>query len=115
MSDFKKCTFCGHRWKSRKAFLEDSTTDLIGYQVNFDNIHLGYFLFNHLACGTTLGIPAGDFRDLYDGPVYTEQLLGAKQCPEYCLQEDQLAPCPEKCECAYVRDIFQVVRRWHKK
>ncbi len=34
MNEFKKCTFCGHLWQSRKDFLEDPATDLIGYQVN---------------------------------------------------------------------------------
>jgi hypothetical protein len=48
MNEFKKCTFCGHRWQSRKDFLDDATTEMIGYQVNFDNLHLGLFLFNHL-------------------------------------------------------------------
>ena len=114
MTEFKKCTFCGYRWPSRKDFLEDPTTNMIGYQVNFGNIHLGFFLFNHLTCGTTLGIPAGKFKDLYNGPVYSEQVLGTKQCPEYCLHENQLDPCPAKCECAYVRDIIQTVRNWQK-
>ena len=114
MNKFKKCTNCGHRWPSRTDFLEDVSTDLIGYQVNFDNINLGFFLFNHLSCGTTLGIPAGEFKDLYKGPVYAEQLLGTNQCPDYCLHEKKLDPCPEKCECAYVRDIIQTVRNWEK-
>ena len=36
MNEFKKRTFCGHLWLSRKAFLGDASTDLIGYQVSFD-------------------------------------------------------------------------------
>jgi len=115
MSDFKKCTSCSYRWHLRQDFLDDPKINMIGYQVNFDNLHLGFFLFNHLACGTTLGIPAGHFKDLHDGPVYAERLLGTKKCPEYCLHEDQLDPCPEKCECAYVRKIIQTIRDWHKK
>ena len=67
MNEFKKCTHCGHKWQSRGDFLQDSTLDLIGYQVNFDNLHLGLFLFNHLTCGTTLGLAAGLFKDLYAG------------------------------------------------
>ena len=114
MNAFKKCTFCSHEWPSRKDFLADATTDLIGYQVNFDNINLGFFLFNHLSCGTTLGIAAEKFKDLYQGSVYKENLLGTEQCPEYCLHENRLDPCPAKCECAYVRDIIQTVRNWQK-
>ena len=114
MNEFKRCTFCGYLWPSRKDFLEDASTGLIGYQVNFDNINLGFFLFNHLACGTTLSIPAGKFKDLSKSPPYSEKLLGTEQCPEYCLHENSLDPCPAKCECAYVRDIIQNVRDWQK-
>lgn len=115
MDEFKQCTLCGHRWHSRKDFLEDPSTEMVGYQVNFGQLDLGYFLFNHLECGTTLGIHASSFKDLYDGPVYEDRLLGTEQCKEYCLHEDQLDPCPAKCECAYVRDILQTVRQWPKK
>jgi hypothetical protein len=47
MNEFKRCTFCGYRCQSRKDFLEDAATDLVGYQVNFDNLSLVFFLFNH--------------------------------------------------------------------
>jgi hypothetical protein len=110
MNEFKKCPFCGHLWPSRKDFLKDTSTDLIGYQVNFDHLHLGLFLFNHLTCGTTLGIPAGLFSDLYKGPIFSERLTDTKACPAYCLHQNQLDPCPAKCECSYIREILQVVR-----
>jgi hypothetical protein len=115
MNAFKKCPLCGRRWHSRNDFLEDPSTDMIGYQVSFEDLSLGLFLFNHLECGTTLGIPAGNFKDLYHGPAFSERLFGTKECQEYCLHEDQLDPCPAKCECAYVREILQTVRRWPKK
>ncbi len=114
MNEFKKCTFCSYQWQTRNDFLEDASTDLIGYQVNFDNLILGFFLFNHLTCGTTMGIAAGLFSDLHEGPVYKERLTETEQCPEYCLHENQLEPCPQKCECAYVREIIQTVRQWPK-
>lgn len=114
MNEFKKCPFCRYRWQTRKDFLVDASTEMIGYQVNFDHLQLGFFLFNHLNCGTTLAIPAGVFKDLYNGPVYSERLLGTEQCPEYCVHENQLDPCPAKCECAYVREIIQKVRNWQK-
>ena len=88
---------------------------MIGYQVNFDQLDLGFFLFNHLKCGTTLGISAGSFKDLYNGPVFSERLTGTEKCREYCLHEYQLDPCPATCECAYVREILQIVRKWPKK
>ena len=114
MSIFKKCTFCGHRWQTRQDFLQDSALDLIGYQVNFDNLHLGLFLFNHITCGTTLGLAAGLFGDLYEGPIYKQRQTDTEKCPGYCLHEKQLEPCPAECECAYVREIIQTVRQWPK-
>ena len=114
MNDFKKCTFCRYQWYTREDFLKDPSLDLIGYQVNFENLSLGLFLFNHLSCGTTIGIAAGLFRDLYEGPVYQQRQTATEQCPEYCLREKQLQPCPAECECAYVREIIQTVRQWPK-
>ena len=114
MGEFKKCTFCGHLWQTREDFLQDAATAMIGYQVNFDNLHLGFFLFNHLKCGTTLGLAAGLFSDLYNGPVYKQRQTGSEKCPEYCLHEERLEPCPAECECAYVREIIQTVRQWPK-
>jgi hypothetical protein len=111
---FKKCTSCGHLWQLRQDFLDDPATVMVGYQVNFDQLQLGLILFNHLKCGTTLAIPAGEFKDLYNGPIYSGRLTGTEQCHEHCLHENDLEPCPEKCECAYVRDILQIVRRWPK-
>lgn len=114
MDIFKKCTACEHLWMSRDNFLNDSNTQLVGYQVNFENLELGFFLFNHMICKSTIGIPAGKFRDLYRGPVFKENMAGTESCPEYCLHEDQLLPCPEQCECSYVRDILQIIQDWPK-
>jgi hypothetical protein len=94
--------------------MQDAALELIGYQVNFDHLHLGLFLFNHLACGTTIGLEAGLFSDLYEGPVYKQRQTGTDRCPEYCLHERQLKPCPAECECRYVREIIQTVRQWPK-
>ncbi len=74
MKIFKTCS-CGHApWHSRDEFLEDVNIDLVGYQVNFGKLELGFFLFNHLTCQSTMSIPAGLFRDLYKGPVFSECL-----------------------------------------
>jgi hypothetical protein len=55
-----------------------------------------------------------DLRDLYDGPVFEQRKTGTEQCPEYCLRKEELASCPAKCECAYVREIIQLVAKWPK-
>jgi len=115
MKIFKTCSCCKTPWFSRDEFLEDSNIDLVGYQVNFGDLKLGIFLFNHVTCQSTIGIPAGLFKDIHDGPVFSECLTGSEQCPGYCLHSEILNPCRAKCECAYVREILQILRDWPKE
>ena len=114
MQLFKKCSCCASPWFDRNEFLQDGAIDLIGYQANFSQLELGYFLFNHLTCQSTLAIPAGQFKDLYDGPVFAIKLTGSESCPGYCLNEASFDLCTAKCECAYVREIMQLIRDWPK-
>jgi len=115
MKTFKKCTCCESPWFTREDFLEDASVELIGYQANFSYLELGFFLFNHLDCESTLAIPADRFRDLYDGPVFTQRLTGTEFCHGLCEDINQLDPCDRKCECAYVREIMQLIRAWPKR
>lgn len=111
---FKACTNCGHLWSDRGPFLADPTVELVGYQSFMEELELGLFLFNHADCGTTLAIPAGDFADLHDGPVFRDRLTGSDACAGLCQQRRSLEPCPNQCECAWVREVLQVVRTWPK-
>jgi hypothetical protein len=115
MEIFKTCSCCKIPWFSRDEFLADNDVDLVGYQVNFSNLELGFFLFNHLTCQSTFAVPAGLFKDLYDGPVFSEPLTGSEQCPGHCQHKDILSTCQAKCEGAYVRKIMQIVRDWPKE
>jgi hypothetical protein len=81
---FKKCSKCGFLWPDRASFLTDPDLLMIGYQVSFDELMAGMFLFNHV-CGTSLAISADDFRDLYDGPIFAQRLNGTEMCDGYCL------------------------------
>ena len=109
---YKRCTNCNYRWESRDAFLSDPNIVIIGYQVNFEKLQLGYFLFNHTTCQTTLAIHAADFVDLYHGPIYSERKSGTAECESHCLHRDDLGQCSAKCECSYIREIIQIVRKW---
>ena len=108
---FKKCPLCGFVWPSREDFISDPRVSLAGYQVNFSDLVAGLFLFNH-SCGTSMAVPAGQFQDLCNGPMFEEPLTGGEDCPGYCLRQDELRPCPAKCECAYVREIIQIIKNW---
>jgi len=112
---FKKCPSCTHIWKLQQDFLDDSNLVMVGYQVNFNHLDLGYFLFNHLTCRTTLSILAGGFKNLYTGPIFTERKTQSEECPGYCLKKSVLDPCPVKCECAYVREIMQTIQNCKKR
>jgi hypothetical protein len=114
MQPFKKCSCCSNPWFDRDEFLRDVSVQLIGYQPNFINLELGYFLFNHTNCKSTIAVPAGLFKDLYDGPVFAARMTGSESCPGYCLQEAYLDPCTQNCECAYIREIMNVIREWPK-
>ena len=111
---FKKCPPCGTKWMNRDDFLGDPDIEMIGYQADFEELTAGLFLFNHI-CRGTLAVNAGIFQDLYDGPILEERIEGTEACLGYCEHEDELRPCPNQCECAYVREIIQVIRHWPKK
>lgn len=111
---FKQCSNCGFEWLTREQWLRDPLLELVGYQVSFKALKTGILLFNH-RCRTTLALYASDFEDLYDGPVFKERATGTDDCPGYCLHQDNLAPCPARCECSYVRNIIQLIRSWPKE
>jgi hypothetical protein len=110
---YKRCSNCGYEWPIREDFLGDPDITLIGYQVNFTRVEAGIILFNH-TCKGTLAIHANDFKDLYDGPIFTQRAAGTDQCPDHCQHQRNLQACPVECECAYVRNILQIIRNWPK-
>jgi hypothetical protein len=110
---FKICPKCGIQWSTREKLLEDPELALVGYQANFRAIEAGILLFNH-TCRTTLALPASDFQDLYNGPVFVERATGSSECGGHCLHQNDLGPCPARCECAYVRHILQLIKGWPK-
>jgi hypothetical protein len=114
MQGFKHCDVCGVSWPLRGDLLSDPSIKLVGYQVNFTDLVTGLLLFDHV-CGTTLAISVLEFRDLYDGPIFQARRTGEEDCPGYCLHAEELRPCPATCECAFVREIVQIVRQWPKE
>lgn len=110
---FKICPLCKKIWLTRSDFLYDKEVSLVGYQAHFEELTEGLFLFNHV-CLATMTLKAGLFKDLYDGPMFESRLTGTDECPGYCLVKKELKACPAKCECAYVREIIQLVLFWPK-
>ena len=110
---YKSCPNCGLVWPRRSDLLGDPEIELVGYQVNFKHLETGIILFNH-SCRGTLALYAADFRDLYNGPVFSQKATGSDQCPGHCQHQGDLRPCPAQCECAFVRQILQIIKAWPK-
>jgi hypothetical protein len=114
---FKICPNCKKEWETQEKFLSDSEIKIIGYKADFEKLEYGLFFFNHLQneCKSTITIDVLEFRNIYKGSVSSERGTGLDGCPGYCLDRNQLERCNELCECAYVRDIIQVIKGYPKK
>ena len=110
---FSQCSNCQEFWRNYHDFLSDPHVSLTGYKVSFNNLRKGKFIFSH-SCGTSLEVPAGSFVHLYGGPIFEKRATGSDKCPEYCLHADELRACPAECECAYIREVLQIVKKWPK-
>jgi hypothetical protein len=105
---------CGKEWKERADFLSDPAIQVTGYSAHFKDLELGLFYFNHETCKTTLALLASSFTDLYKGPVFKKKKTGSDVCPGHCLKRSVTRPCPVECECAYVREVLDMVSHWDK-
>lgn len=112
---FAICPMCRKIWHDRESFLRDRALVINGYQVNFDRLSYGLFFFSHHmeGCFSTMSMEAIIFYDLNQGERFSERKTLTRECPSYCLYRDNLKPCPASCECAFVRDLIQILQR-HK-
>ncbi len=110
---FTQCTACNRCWLNQTDFLSDPAISIVGLQVSFEDLVEGLVMFNH-TCGTTFSVEVSMFKSLYDGTVFSERMTGSEECQGYCLNREELRPCPAKCECAYVREIVQKIKEWPK-
>lgn len=81
MTIFKECLSCGNKWSVRNDYLEDPNVEIVGYQVDSDNLSAGRFLFNH-SCGATMRLSVRHFNELYEGPIFKERATGSDECPQ---------------------------------
>ena len=108
---------CSNVWETRDAFIDDINLEINGYQADFDKLELGLFYFTHKkeGCCTTMALQAKDFLSLYTGKKYTERRINEEDCPGYCLDKNQLDRCDALCECAFNREVIQVIREKHNR
>lgn len=114
---FKVCPTCGKVWKALDEFLADPELELMGYQVHFEDLTGGLFIFihHHENCGTTLAVPVGQFTSLSERPILTPRGQPVEHCPSLCVREGALTPCPNECECVWVREVMQAIRERKKR
>ncbi len=108
---FKQCNKCGYQWETRDEFLSDKSINVVGYQVFFEDLKFGLFLFNH-SCNTTIAIETNLLLDLYDGPFFSDRKPNNRKCPGRCLNENVLKPCSSECRCAFISKIMQAIKNW---
>ncbi len=114
---FKTCPLCAQIWPTRDEFLADPQIVVNGYTADFDDIESSLFLFTHRKnhCGSSMGLEASHFLDLYAGERSFERKTGTGECPLYCLDKEKLNRCKSLCEYAFVREILQIVKNWEKR
>ena len=110
-AEFKRCNMCGKTWSDLDEFLDDPSLEFIGYQANFDELELGFYIFNHNleGCHTSLMLNVQHFKCLYSGPMFTERMTGGPECLGLCLKRDCFDRCPAQCECAFAREVMRII------
>ena len=109
---FKTCPMCSTVWKTRDEFLNDTSLEINGYGADFEKLERSFFYFTHTkeGCLSTSVIKAKHFLDLYSGERFTERRTGQDDCPGYCLEKNQLNRCGAMCECAFNREVIQIIK-----
>ena len=109
---FKICPMCSTVWKTRGDFLGDKTLEVNGYVTDFEKLEWSLFYFTHSKknCGSTMAIEVKEFLNLYSGEQYTERRMGQEECPGYCLEKEQLNRCDAHCDCAFNREVLDVIK-----
>ena len=95
-------------------FLADPKLEQGGYQVNFIDLRGGLFYFTHFVdgCGTTLAVPVEQFTSLSDRDFLANRRTKEHEgCSSLCVRKGDLTPCPVECECVWVREVMQAIKK----
>ena len=113
-TSFKVCPNCNVTWETMDEFLSDPTLEAAGYQVNFEDLKGGLFYFTHHVenCRTTMAIEVAQFASLSDRELLAPSgCMPGGECPGSCMRKDDLSPCPVECECVWVREVMQIIKK----
>jgi len=115
---FKICPCCQEVWQTRDDFLEDMHLQLNGYKADFAKLEYGLFFFTHQkeGCYSTMALEVADFLDLHRGTVCEHNRDYDENCPRSCRQKRKLEARQDVCECAFAREVCDLVKlRRNKK
>lgn len=109
---FKICSMCSTKWETRDDFINDPLLFINGYQAHFERLGQSLFYFTHQkeGCFSTITIKAEEFLSLYSGKKYKERRTNKEDCPQYCFEKEQLDRCDTFCECAFNREIIEIIK-----
>lgn len=109
---FKICSMCATKWETLDDFINDPLLFINGYQAHFERLGQSLFYFTHQkeGCFSTIAIKAEEFLSLYSGKQYKERRTNKEDCPLYCFEKEQLDRCDAFCECAFNREIIEIVK-----
>lgn len=109
---FKQCPMCSFQWQFRKDLLLDKNLELNGYQADFKKLEYGLFFFTHKVdgCHSTMAILANEFLDMNSEQQFNQRLTKSEDCPRFCIDKEQLSRCEASCECAFIRNILQIIK-----
>jgi hypothetical protein len=112
--NFKACPKCGTLWSARADLLCDPQIRFLGYQSGPHAFDKGFFLFNHLLCGTSLALELPSVESLVQIPVLGLSGCATGAAPASCLHESGDTLCPLYCVCAFVQAVRAVIEGWPK-
>lgn len=110
---FGICPMCYYKWDTQEEFITDSSLRIDGYMADFEVLDASLFYFTHMRpeCGSTFTMEAQVFLNLYNGEKYVERRTGEEECPAYCQDKENLNRCDALCECAFNREIIQIIKK----
>lgn len=108
---FKRCPRYSQIWSIQDQFITDRQLELNGYMTDFEKLEYCLFLFTHnqTCCRSTMALRVSNSMNLYKGPINKERKTGTGECPGYCRDRKQLDRCDALCECAFSREILQII------
>lgn len=114
---FKICPSCSEVWQTRDDFLNDSLLHLNGYKADFKKLEYGLFFFTHqkTGCYSTLALEVADFLDLHRGTSCDTHQEYHEKCSRSCREERQSQGCEHVCECAFAREVCELVTQRREK